>query len=72
MTTLLAGYARTPFVKALGQFATIPATKLGAHAITAALAKAGVSPALLLLICLNHTILGASRHLLPVNYTSAH
>ncbi len=45
MTTLLAGYARTPFVKALGQFATIPATKLGAHAITAALAQAGVSAA---------------------------
>jgi acetyl-CoA C-acetyltransferase len=42
MTAIIAGYARTPFVKANGQFATLPATALGAHAITAALAAAGV------------------------------
>ena len=34
-------------------------------------AKAGVSPALLPLICLNLTISGASRHPPPVNYISA-
>lgn len=43
MSTLIVGYARTPFVRALGQFATIPATQLGAHALTAALERAGVS-----------------------------
>jgi acetyl-CoA C-acetyltransferase len=44
MTALIVGYARTPFVKFTGAFAAIPATQLGAHAITAALARAGVSP----------------------------
>lgn len=44
MTALIVGYARTPFVKFTGAFASIPATQLGAHAITAALARAGVSP----------------------------
>ncbi len=44
MTALIVGYARTPFVKFSGAFASIPATQLGAHAITAALACAGVSP----------------------------
>ncbi len=42
MTALIAGYARTPFVKFTGQFASVPATELGAHAVTAALARAGV------------------------------
>jgi acetyl-CoA C-acetyltransferase len=44
MTALIVGYARTPFVKFTGAFAAIPATALGAHAIRAALARAGVSP----------------------------
>ena len=44
MTAYIAGYARTPFVKFTGQFATQPATVLGAHAAKAALARAGVSP----------------------------
>ncbi|WP_375389842.1 acetyl-CoA C-acyltransferase [uncultured Amnibacterium sp.] len=44
MTAVIVGYARTPFVKFTGVFAQIPATDLGAHAITAALANAGVSP----------------------------
>ena len=44
MTALIVGYARTPFVKFAGAFAAIPATQLGAHAISAALARAGVSP----------------------------
>ena len=43
MTAVIAGYARTPFVKFTGAFASIPATALGAHAITAALARAGVA-----------------------------
>ncbi len=44
MTAYIAGYARTPFVKFTGQFAAQPATVLGAHAVKAALARAGVSP----------------------------
>ena len=44
MTALIAGYARTPFVKFTGQFAAQPATALGAHAVKAALARAGVEP----------------------------
>ncbi|MDI6023654.1 acetyl-CoA C-acyltransferase [Leucobacter sp. UT-8R-CII-1-4] len=43
MTAFIAGYARTPFVKFTGQFAAQPATVLGAHAVKAALARAGVS-----------------------------
>ncbi|MEO7122707.1 MAG: acetyl-CoA C-acyltransferase [Lacisediminihabitans sp.] len=44
MTAVIAGYARTPFVRYLGAFGTVKATELGAHAIRAALARAGVSP----------------------------
>ena len=43
MTALIAGYARTPFTKFTGQLATEPATALGAHAVTAALTRAGVA-----------------------------
>lgn len=44
MTALIAGYARTPFVKFTGQFATQSAAALGAHAARAALERAGVAP----------------------------
>jgi acetyl-CoA C-acetyltransferase len=44
MTVVVAGYARTPFVKFTGQFAGEDSSKLGAHAIRAALARAGVKP----------------------------
>jgi len=44
VSTLIAGYARTPFAKFGGAFRDVPATVLGAHAVTAALADAGVSP----------------------------
>lgn len=44
MTVRLAGYARTPFTKFTGQLATEAATALGAHAIKAALQRAGISP----------------------------
>ena len=44
MTAYIAGYARTPFVKFTRQFAAQPATVLGAHAVQAALGRAGVSP----------------------------
>ncbi len=43
MSTVIVGYARTPFVKYTGQFASIPATELGAAAIRAALERAGVA-----------------------------
>lgn len=44
MAALLAGYARTPFTRFAAQLAAQPATVLGAHAVRAALANAGVSP----------------------------
>jgi len=44
MSTLIAGYARTPFVKFNGQFKDVPAPVLGAHAIRAALSAAGIAP----------------------------
>ena len=43
MAAVIVGFARTPFAKYMGAFATIPATTLGAHAIRAALERAGVS-----------------------------
>ncbi|MBT2548835.1 acetyl-CoA C-acyltransferase [Arthrobacter sp. ISL-65] len=42
MSVLIAGYARTPFSRFNGRFASVPATELGAHAIVAALSRAGV------------------------------
>lgn len=45
MSSVVVGYARTPFARFAGQLATIPATVLGAHAIAAALERAGVAPA---------------------------
>ena len=44
MSTLIVGYARTPFVKFNGVFKDIPATTLGAHAVGAALSAAGIAP----------------------------
>lgn len=44
MTALIAGYARTPFTRFTGQLATQPATMLGAHAVKAALKRAGIAP----------------------------
>lgn len=43
--TIIAGYARTPFAKFLGQLAQTSSTELGAHAAKHALAKAGVEAA---------------------------
>jgi acetyl-CoA C-acetyltransferase len=42
--TIVAGYARTPFARYLGQLAQTPSTVLGGHAGAAALARSGVSP----------------------------
>lgn len=44
MSTLIVGYARTPFVKFNGAFKDVPATVLGAHAVGAALSAAGIAP----------------------------
>lgn len=44
MTAFIAGYARTPFTKFTGQLATERAVDLGAHAVKAALQRAGISP----------------------------
>ncbi|OIH82038.1 acetyl-CoA acetyltransferase [Arthrobacter sp. UCD-GKA] len=43
MSALIAGYARTPFARFNGAFATVPGTALGAHAAAAALERAGIS-----------------------------
>lgn len=45
MTAYIAGYARTPFTKFTGQLASQRAVDLGAHAIKAALERAGIDPA---------------------------
>ncbi|MET4783047.1 acetyl-CoA C-acyltransferase [Glaciihabitans sp. UYNi722] len=44
MSTLIVGYARTPFVRFNGVFKDVPAPTLGAHAVAAALAAAGITP----------------------------
>jgi acetyl-CoA C-acetyltransferase len=45
MRVVIAGYARSPFSKFVGRFAGVPAVELGAHAVRAALARAGVEGA---------------------------
>ena len=60
MTTVIAGYARTPFTKFTGQLATESAAKLGAHAITAALSRAGVTPDEVQRVFAGQVILGGS------------
>jgi acetyl-CoA C-acetyltransferase len=44
MPAVIVGYARTPFARFTGVFAQVPATALGAHAVAAALERAGVRP----------------------------
>lgn len=44
MNAVIVGYARTPFTRFTGQLAAQPATVLGAHAVSAALERAGVRP----------------------------
>lgn len=44
MAAVIVGYARTPFARFTGVLAGEPATALGAHAIRAALSRAGVAP----------------------------
>jgi acetyl-CoA C-acetyltransferase len=41
---LIASYARTPFLRFNGGFASVPAVELGAHALRAALSRAGIQP----------------------------
>jgi acetyl-CoA C-acetyltransferase len=60
MTVVIAGYARTPFTKFTGQLATESAAKLGAHAITAALARAGVKPDEVQRVFAGQVLLGGS------------
>lgn len=45
MSTIILGYARTPFTRFTGALGQVPATELGAHAIRAALTSAGIAPA---------------------------
>lgn len=45
MTALIAGYARTPFMKMNGSLSSFSAVALGTHAVKGALSSAGISPA---------------------------
>ncbi|MEZ2392185.1 acetyl-CoA C-acyltransferase [bacterium RCC_150] len=60
MSALIAGYARTPFSRFNGRFASIPATALGAHAITAALRRAGVHPREVQKVVAGHVLQGGA------------
>lgn len=60
MSALIAGYARTPFSRFNGRFASVPASALGGHAITAALARAGVAPAEVQRVIAGHVLQGGA------------
>ncbi len=60
MSVVIAGYARTPFTKFTGKLATESAAKLGAHAIKAALERAGVAPDEVQRVYAGQVILGGS------------
>lgn len=45
MSARILGYARTPYCKINGQLSHFTAVQLGAHAVKAALSRAGISPA---------------------------
>ncbi|WP_314191788.1 acetyl-CoA C-acyltransferase [uncultured Arthrobacter sp.] len=57
-TALIAGYARTPFVRFGGHFSKVPAVNLGAHAAAAALRRAGVSPEDVQRVVVGHVLQG--------------
>ncbi|MEZ2392206.1 acetyl-CoA C-acyltransferase [bacterium RCC_150] len=60
MSALIAGYARTPFSRFNGRFASVPATALGAHAIAAALRRAGVDPVEVQRVIAGHVLQGGA------------
>ncbi|UKA60433.1 acetyl-CoA C-acyltransferase [Arthrobacter sp. FW306-2-2C-D06B] len=60
MSALIAGYARSPFCRFNGLFASIPATTLGSHAITAALRRAGVNPQDVQRVIAGHVLQGGA------------
>lgn len=60
MSALIAGYARTPFSRFNGRFASIPATDLGAHAVSAALRRAGVAPKDVQYVIAGHVLQGGA------------
>lgn len=60
MSALIAGYARTPFSRFNGRFASVPATALGAHAISAALSRAGVEPEEVQCVIAGHVLQGGA------------
>ncbi|RAX14758.1 acetyl-CoA C-acyltransferase [Pseudarthrobacter sp. AG30] len=59
-TALIAGYARTPFVRFGGKFSKVPAVNLGAHAAAAALRRAGVSPKDVQRVVAGHVLQGGA------------
>ena len=67
MSALVAGYARTPFSRFNGRFASVPAISLGAHAISAAVSRAGVGPAEVQRVIAGHVLQGALARTRPGN-----
>lgn len=60
MSVLIVGYARTPFTKMNGALSSVSAVSLGAHAIKAALANAGISPELVDLVYAGQVLQGGA------------
>lgn len=60
MSAYIVGYARTPFSRFNGRFASVPATALGAHAISAALNRAGVDPGEVQRVIAGHVLQGGA------------
>lgn len=60
MSALIAGYARTPFVRFNGRFAAVRAADLGAHAASAALRRAGVAPEDIQRVVVGHVLQGGA------------
>ncbi|NKX51810.1 acetyl-CoA C-acyltransferase, partial [Arthrobacter deserti] len=58
MSALIAGYARTPFVRFNGRFAAVRAADHGAHAASAALRRAGVAPEDIQRVVVGHVLQG--------------
>ncbi|MFZ9751567.1 MAG: acetyl-CoA C-acetyltransferase [Candidatus Nanopelagicales bacterium] len=56
MTTVIVSAARTPFGKLLGALSSLSAADLGGHAISAAIAKAGIKPDQVSEVFLGHVI----------------
>jgi acetyl-CoA C-acetyltransferase len=60
MNAMIVGYARTPFSRFNGRFASVPAVALGAHAISAALRRAGLAASAVDRVVAGHVLQGGT------------